>query len=150
MGGVFRGDACLYKSHVAQVVVKAAERKGHNCGLDSLVEGQRVRQKAWELLKRLEAEGDHRGFVVALREVRECLKTFGEYLSPAGDRNLAGIPDAAILHKATRRGLKMPLNIRVLYDDNTKSRNPIVFGLPSSVRAEHRLLHPMFVLLQVQ
>jgi transposase len=44
---------------------------------------RRVQRKAWELLARAESEGDHRGSIVALREVRECLKSLGEMLAKA-------------------------------------------------------------------
>jgi hypothetical protein len=42
---------------------------------------RRVQRKAWELLARTESEGDHRGAIVALREVRECLESLGEMLA---------------------------------------------------------------------
>jgi len=45
---------------------------------------RRVQQKAWELLAKTESEGDHRGAIVALREVRECLGALGELLGKAG------------------------------------------------------------------
>jgi hypothetical protein len=45
-----------------------------------------VQRKAWELLDKSESEGDHRGAIVALREVRECLESLGEMLAkiPSG------------------------------------------------------------------
>jgi hypothetical protein len=42
---------------------------------------RRVHHKAWELLGRAESEGDHRGAIVALREVRECLESLGVMLA---------------------------------------------------------------------
>jgi hypothetical protein len=42
-----------------------------------------VQRKAWELLAKTESEGDHRGAIVALREVRECLESLGEMLAKA-------------------------------------------------------------------
>jgi hypothetical protein len=44
---------------------------------------RRVQRKAWELLARTESDGDHRGSIVALREVRECLESLGEMLAKA-------------------------------------------------------------------
>ena len=41
-----------------------------NLGETLLDEMRRVQRKAWELLARTESEGDHRGSIVALREVR--------------------------------------------------------------------------------
>ena len=51
---------------------------------------RRVQQKAWELLGRAESEGDHRGAIVALREVRECLESLGEMLAKAETANGGG------------------------------------------------------------
>jgi hypothetical protein len=51
---------------------------------------QRVQQEAWEILARMEAEGDTRGSVVALREVRECLETLGDMLARAEALKAAG------------------------------------------------------------
>ena len=42
-----------------------------------------VQHKAWELLGKMEAEGDHRGSVVALREVRECMESLDDMLARA-------------------------------------------------------------------
>src|SRR5215471_10181970 len=55
-----------------------------------LAEMHRVRQKAWELLGKMEAEGDHRGSVVALRKVRECMESLGEMLARAEALKNAG------------------------------------------------------------
>ena len=52
-----------------------------------LDEMRRVQRKAWELLARTESEGDHRGSIVALREVRECLESLGEMLANADAAN---------------------------------------------------------------
>ena len=87
------------------------------------MEAERIRHKAWELLGKLEAEGDHRGSVVALREIRECLDTLGNLLSCAADGGLSDVPDTAILQEAKRRGLKLPVVIRVVYD-RAEIRNP--------------------------
>lgn len=65
----------------------------------------RVLRKAWELLARTESEGDHRGSIVALREVRECLESLGEMFSKAQTqmaraqrpRSLVSKPDGIVL-----------------------------------------------------
>jgi hypothetical protein len=55
---------------------------------DTLLDQMRpVHRKARELLSRMESEGDHRGFIVALREVRECLESSGGMLARAGALN---------------------------------------------------------------
>jgi hypothetical protein len=70
-----------HKSHVAQAIVKAEERREKRLGDNLLDEMRRVLSKAWELLARAESEGDHRVSIVALREVRECLESLGEMLA---------------------------------------------------------------------
>jgi hypothetical protein len=69
-----------HKTHVAQAIVRAGERREEQLGDNLLDEMRQVLRKAWELLAKAEAEGDHRGAIVALREVRECLESLGELL----------------------------------------------------------------------
>lgn len=76
--GLFR-----HKDHVASAIVKASEKREEKLGNNLLDEMQRVQRKAWELLGKMEAEGDHRGSVVALREARECMESLGEMLAKA-------------------------------------------------------------------
>ena len=76
-----------HKSHVAQAIVKASERREELCGDNLLEEMRRVQRKARELLAKTESEGDHRGSIVALREVRECLESLGEMLVKADAAN---------------------------------------------------------------
>ena len=72
-----------HKSHVAGAIVKAQERREQRAGENLLDEMRRVQRKAWELLSKTEDDGDHRGSIVALREVRECLESLGEMLARA-------------------------------------------------------------------
>jgi hypothetical protein len=81
-----------HKNHVAQAVVKASENREERLGESLLDEMRRVQRKAWELLAKMESEGDHRGSIVALREVRECLKSLGEMLEKANGANV-GAPE---------------------------------------------------------
>jgi len=69
-----------HKNHVAQTIMTASEKRDEELGHNLLDEMRRVQRKAWELLARTESEGDHRGSIVALREVRECLSALGELL----------------------------------------------------------------------
>lgn len=105
-----------HKQHVAQAIVKAADQQEDKHALDLLAEARRVRDKAWELLRKMESEGDHRGGIFALREVRECLERLGSLLSRADGASLADVPNDAILAEARRRGLKMPVTINVVYE----------------------------------
>jgi hypothetical protein len=91
--------------------------------LDLLGKAERLRCKAWERLGKAESEGDLRGSIVALREARECLETQRTFLSGAGCANLADVCDDAILAEAELRGLKVPINVRVVYDRDV-IRNP--------------------------
>ncbi len=70
-----------HKSHVAHNITKATEKREERLGDSLLDEMRRVQRKAWELLSKSESEGDHRGSIVALREVRECLESLGEMLA---------------------------------------------------------------------
>lgn len=72
-----------HKSHVCEAIEKASEKREEKLGGSLLDEMQRVQKKAWELLGKMETEGDHRGSVVALREVRECLESLDTMLARA-------------------------------------------------------------------
>lgn len=72
-----------HKKHVATAIVKAQEKREERIGGNSLDEMRKIQQKAWEILGKMEAQGDHRGVVVALREARECLESLGEMLAKA-------------------------------------------------------------------
>src|SRR5215472_19334841 len=72
-----------HKEHVAGAIVKMQERREEKLGDSILEQMQRVQGKAWELLGKMEAEGDHRGSVVALREVRECMESLDDMLARA-------------------------------------------------------------------
>lgn len=76
-----------HKSHVANAIIKAQGQREERVGETLLDEMRRVQRKAWELLARTESEGDHRGSIVALREVRECIGTLGEMLAKADAPN---------------------------------------------------------------
>jgi hypothetical protein len=86
--------------------VKASEKREESLGANVLAEAERLRAKAWDLLKRAENEGDTRGAVVALREARECLETLAGMLS-GKNLDLASVSDEAILAEARRRGLNI-------------------------------------------
>jgi len=91
-----------HKSHLAQAIAKAGERREEQLGDNLLDEMRRVQCKAWELLAKTESEGDHRASIVALREVRECVESLGEMLAKAeGPQSPATI--AQRLEAARRR-----------------------------------------------
>ena len=64
-----------HKSHVAGEIVRAQERRQDKLGDSIFDEMRRVLAKLWELSGKAESEGDHRGAIVGLREVRECLES---------------------------------------------------------------------------
>src|ERR1700676_5605541 len=82
-----------HKNHVANAICKAQTQHEERFGETLLDEMRRVQHKAWELLAKTEAEGDHRGSIVALREVRECLESLGEMLARA-DTASGGSPQS--------------------------------------------------------
>lgn len=61
--------------------MKASQKGEERLGESLLEQMQRVQPKGWELLGKMETDGDHRGSVVALREVRECMESLGEMLA---------------------------------------------------------------------
>ena len=62
-----------HKSHVAGSIVKAQERRDEKLGDTIFDEIRRLQRRALALLDKMEADGDYRGAIVALREARECL-----------------------------------------------------------------------------
>jgi hypothetical protein len=82
-----------HKNHVANAIGKAQAQHEERLGETLLDEMRRVQRKAWELLARTESEGDHRGSIVALREVRECLESLGEMLAKADAVNGGPVQD---------------------------------------------------------
>ena len=91
-----------HKSHVAHAIVKASEKREERIGDNLLDEMRRVQRKAWELLAKTESEGDHRGAIVALREVRECLESLGAMLAKANALNGRGVTLEQILQAGRR------------------------------------------------
>jgi hypothetical protein len=83
--GVSISPAALsaHKNHVVNAIGKAQAQHEERFGETLLDEMRRVQRKAWELLARTESEGNHRGSIVALREVRECVESRGEMLAKA-------------------------------------------------------------------
>jgi hypothetical protein len=72
-----------HKNHFANAICKAQAQHEERLGETLLDEMRRVQRKAWELLAKCESEGDHRGSIVALREVRGCVESLGEMLAKA-------------------------------------------------------------------
>lgn len=93
-----------HKNHVSQSVVKAAEIRHERLGDSLLEQMRRVHHKAWELLARMESEGDHRGSIVALREVRECLESLGTMLARAGALDAPRVTLAQVLEARRKAG----------------------------------------------
>ena len=79
-----------HKNHVAHAIVRASRKREERLSDNLLDEMRHVQHKAWELLARTESEGDHRGAIVALREVRECIESLGEMLAKAETPNGEG------------------------------------------------------------
>jgi hypothetical protein len=78
------------------------ERRQEQLGDNLLDEMSRVHQKAWELLAKTESEGDHRGSIVALREVRECLESLGEMLAKADRSRHTGMIEHVLTEREKR------------------------------------------------
>ncbi|HEV2491586.1 MAG TPA: hypothetical protein VG204_00785 [Terriglobia bacterium] len=95
-----------HKAHVGQAIQRAGERREERYEDGLLGKIERVQDKLWAVLARMESEGDHRGSIVALREIRESLETIDRMTT----REAGGEGDlAAILRRTTEclnEGLK--------------------------------------------
>ncbi len=77
-----------HKKHTGQAIVRAAEKREVKLGGSILDQMEQIRLKEWELLGQLEQQGDYRGGVMCLRELRECVLSQGELIDRArGDGN---------------------------------------------------------------
>jgi hypothetical protein len=126
-----------HKSHVAQSIVTANERREELLGDNLHEEMRRVQRKAWELLAKTEAEGDHRGAIVALREVRECLRSLGEMLSLATAEAagpLTGWSNDELEEELGKRGVKLT-NIFIKFE-RVKDGKPCDCPCCSAARKE--------------
>jgi transposase len=111
-----------HKNHIASAIGKAQAKHEERLGETLLDEMRRVQRKAWELLALSESEGDHRGSIVALREVRECLESLGEMLAKAEEVNGGRVEDGQ-------------WDFRVLSDDELSALEAIVAkAMPRGVR----------------
>jgi hypothetical protein len=127
-----------HKTHVAQAIVRASEKREESLGANVLAEAERLLAKAWELLKRAENEGDTRGAVVALREARECLETLSRMLS-GKNLDLASVSDDAILDEARRRGL----NIHGQYVFTERERREAEESIKTILACDSEEEHPL-------
>jgi hypothetical protein len=94
-------------------------------GFGVIEEAKRIFEKSWQILRNLEAEGDHRGAVAALRVCRESLDTLTCLLKQTTDNRLAGVSDEYILREAKHRNLKLPTRVHMTYADDPR-RDPDV------------------------
>jgi hypothetical protein len=85
---------------------------------DVVGEAKRIFEKAWQLSRNLEAEGDNRGAVAALRVCRESLDTLTELLRQSTVNDLAGVSDESILREAKHRNLKTETVVKLIYADD--------------------------------
>lgn len=88
-----------HMTHLSKAVVKAAERKEENLQDSILNQIKRVQEKLWEVLAKMESERDHRGMVVACREIRESLECVDRILT----RTNGGPTEQQIFAEITER-----------------------------------------------
>lgn len=81
--GISQASLSRHAKHISQSIVKAAERREEQLGENLLEEMRRIRHKLWDLADKAEAEGDNRGAIVGVREVRECIESMGEMIEKA-------------------------------------------------------------------
>jgi hypothetical protein len=63
-----------HKKHVAETIAQAQVRREERIGDSIFKEMRSLLNKGWELLQKFEAEGDTRGAIVAVRELRATLE----------------------------------------------------------------------------
>jgi hypothetical protein len=80
-------------------------------------------QKAWELLGKTESEGDHRGSIVALREVRECLESLGEMLAKADAPHHTGVIGHVLTEREKREAEE---SLRTIMACASESEDPLL------------------------
>ncbi len=91
--GISPAALARHKAHAGTALLRAAEKRELAVG-DSVLEGMaRVQAKAWDLVAKLERQGDYRGAAAALREVRATLEAADAILA----RGKAGEPVTIIL-----------------------------------------------------
>ena len=88
--GISSSSLDRHKSHVALAITKFEEKREEKLGNNLHDEMRSILAKARELSGKMEAEGDTRGAVVALREMRECLESLEEMLARADALKGAG------------------------------------------------------------
>jgi len=112
-----------HKDHVAQAIVKAGERREERLGDNLLDEMRRVQRKAWELLDKTESEGDHRGSIVALREVRECLETLGAMLARQLSVGHSGVVEYVLTEREKREAEE---SIKTILANDSDAEHPLL------------------------
>src|SRR6516164_489936 len=112
-----------HKNHIAEAIVKASEKREEQLGDSLLDEMRRVQRKAWELLSKTESEGDHRGAIVALREVRECLETLGAMLARQVSVGHSGVVEHVLTERERREAEE---SIKCLMACDRDAEHPLV------------------------
>jgi len=73
-----------HKKHISLSIEKVQEKREEKLGENLHGEMKRVLDKAWALTDKAEQEGDTRGAMVGLREVRECISELNGLVVRAG------------------------------------------------------------------
>jgi hypothetical protein len=77
-----------HREHVAGAIEKAAERRELNIGESILSDAGRVRQKAWQLIAKTQAEGDSRAAIAAAKLALDSNQALSEMLARNEDKAL--------------------------------------------------------------
>jgi len=116
--------------------VKAGERREERLGDSLLDEMRRVQRKAWELLDKTESEGDHRGAIVALREVRECLESLGEMLVKADAPRHTGVIEHVLTEREKREAEE---SLRTVMAEASDAEGPLAEFVEENMISEHKI-----------
>lgn len=81
--GVARRTVYVHRAHCSKALQAASEHRDQAVAGTLLGEMRAVQARAWDLLNTMQAEGDHRGAVLALREAREVVEGMDGMLTRA-------------------------------------------------------------------
>ena len=86
-----------HKAHISKALVRSAERAGESLEDKLRLELDRIRERMWALQGQMQSDGDLRGALVALKEIRAVVDSMAAILAPPKTRHDADSHDRFIL-----------------------------------------------------
>ena len=92
-----------HKAHISKALVRSAERAGENLEDKLRIELDRIRERMWALQEQMQSDGDLRGALVALKEIRGVVDSMAAILAPPKTSRGADSRDRLLLIVAALR-----------------------------------------------